>query len=382
MKKVLIADEETALLLSPIGGGEVPNNTFTTLTARHCKEAQEVLEAVSVDLLLIDLEKKRMDGFDLLAWVSQNNPQLPVIVLLATSTPQIQSRLAEYENVLYLETPLDSEKLNDAILTELKSKTKSFIKGITPATFLQLLAIEKKSCSLKITSDEGIGYLYLIDGNLVDAEYEDLSGENAAYQIVCWRESEIEMENLWERPHSSITTSLESILLNAHSRKDELGYRDEAKIEEEYEKIEQQYENLFSLDEKREVLPDEEVKTESKPILSEQARELIIQQTESSKGVAECILFDGHGFPERQNRGECSLHAFDPAMYVQLVDSLGSNGDFGDCRCVSFYTARRTPFILFRLADYSLLVKLQQGARCQVISKELNGIIRNIVTAG
>lgn len=374
MKKVLIADEEISLLLSPKGGSEVPDNTFNTLTARTYKEAQEVLRTIPVDLLMIDLEKKRMDGFELLAWVHQNVPQLPVIVVLAKSTPQIQTRLAQYENIVYLETPLDHETLNNAILAEFKRKTKSFIKGITPATFLQLLAIEKKSCRLKITSDDGIGYLYLLEGNLVDAEYEGFSGEKAAYQIVCWKESEIEMENLWQHPNGSINTSIESILLNAHSRKDELRHTDGEKIEE------QQYENLFSLEEKRDISSGKGDKVVPQPMLSEQVRELVIQKTESNKDVLECILFDRHGFPERQNKGECSLHGFDPAMYVQLVDSLGVAIDFANCQCISFYTARRTPFILFRLGEYCLLVKLQQGARCQAIAKELNGIIQNIVT--
>lgn len=368
MKKVLITDDEKSFLLSLQDGFKIHDDTFTILTAENGQEAVKILEKTFVDLLVTDLEMPLMNGFELLAWTSRQLPQLPVIVMTAFGTPEIESRLAQFETLQYLEKPLDLETLENAILDGLENGAKSYIQGITVASFLQLLHLEKKSCTLKISSTKRTGYLYLSEGELVDAEYGQLTGEEAAHQIVCWDKTEIEMENLCQRQENLIENSLESILLNAHQQKDEQG-------QEAVKTPEHTTEPLFPPRLKEEEESGKREVAQSRSATKGQAQELLVEKLNLHKAISEFILFDQYSVPEKQNPGKCSLHAFDPAIYLHLAGLLGEKLGFGACNWFSFFTARRTPFLLFNMAGYSLLVKLQHGVRPQVIGVELSDII-------
>jgi CheY-like chemotaxis protein len=51
------------------------------------KEAVQILDATGVDLVVTDLRMPKMDGFELLAHMSGNYPDIPVIVMTAYGTP-------------------------------------------------------------------------------------------------------------------------------------------------------------------------------------------------------------------------------------------------------------------------------------------------------
>ncbi len=374
MKKVLIVDDEKSFLLSLQDGLQMHAEKFSIVTANNGLEAIKLLEESFFDLLITDLEMPEMNGFELLAWVTQKVPQLPVIVMTAFGTPEIESRLADFEALQYLEKPLDLYTLERAILTGLDNVSKSFIRGISPATFLQLLYMEKKSCSLKIKSPQQIGYLYLLKGNLIDAECGELKGEEAAYQIVCWDKTEIEMENFCQRQETIINGSLESILLNASQQKDE-------------QQDQQQHTDLpgSEIDEREFVLPDllegesaeENGSSRKPPPEKKEAVSQLVTMLKGNGSIAEFAFFDQHSQIYKHNSGKCSLHSFDPAIYLHLLAPLDATLDLGSNRWISFFNTRRTPFVLFKVDEYSLLVKLQPGSRAQPIAQELSSTIGN-----
>ncbi len=376
MKKVLIVDDEKSFLLSLQDGLRVHADKFSIVTAENGQEAVALLQKSFFDLLITDLEMPEMNGFELLAWVSRNVPQLPVIVMTAFGTPEIESRLAEFEALQYLEKPLDLYTLEKAILAGLDNVAKSYIRGISPAIFLQLLHLEKKSCSLKIKSPQQVGYLYLLDGNLIDAECGALKGEDAAYQIVYWEKTEIEMEDFCQRQEATIKGSLESILLNASHQKDE-------------QLDEQRHDPLFSAkaDSQDYTLPGlvdvpvESTHSSKRTMLSKEIRAQLVSLLTSNDAISEFALFDQRSQIDRHNDGKCSLHSFDPAIYLHLLPPLDEKFGFGASSWISFFNTRRTPFVLFRLGEYSLLVKFQPGTRSQPIAQELSFTINNMAIA-
>ncbi len=375
MKKVLIVDDEKSFLLSLQDGFRQHDNKFTVLTAENGREAVELLKKTAVDLLITDLEMPEMDGFELLAWVSRKLPQLPVSVMTAFGTPEIETRLAEFKTLQYLEKPLDLETFEKAILTGLNSTTKSYIHGITPATFLQLIHLEKKSCTLKVSCKGETGYLYLSQGDLVDAECGDEKGEAAAYRIICWENAEIEMDTLGQRHEGPISSSLESILLNAFRAEDEREQEDEQKtnvLDQEF--VLPELGNL--------VPPDTEEPPRAPAMLSEATLDSLVELLNANKIISEFGFFDQNSSLVRQNGGNCSLHVFDPAIYLHLIGPLDETLDIGTCLWISFFTARRIPFLLFKLSGYSLLVKLQQGARAQVAATKLSASFDSLITTG
>ncbi len=221
MKNVLIVDDERSFLSSVSEGLSAYAAEFNTLTAENGKKAIEILNSTQVDLVVTDLKMPEMDGFELLAYMSRQFPDIPVIVMTAYGTPEIKERVQSMGVSQYLEKPLDFKELVDKIFLELAASSEGYIRGITLPTFLQLVEMERKTCTLKITSKGRIGYLYFNEGQLIGAETETDKGEKAAYEIVCWEDAEIEIESICRRKHRNINTTLGHIIMEGFRLKDE-----------------------------------------------------------------------------------------------------------------------------------------------------------------
>jgi len=220
MKSILIVDDEQPFLLS-LQEGLSDQPDYQVKTALNGQEALEVLKSNKIDLLVTDLKMPVMDGFGLLAQMSGKYPGIPVIVMTAFGTEEIEQRLKKIDNFFYLEKPLDLDLLSSTINQALAVGERSFIRGINLATFLQLVQLEKKTCTLKIKSKNDVGYLYIDRGDLLSAEAGNLSGEDAAFKIVCWQNPTIEMESVCRKKEREINTSIEMLLLEAFRIEDE-----------------------------------------------------------------------------------------------------------------------------------------------------------------
>ena len=120
-----------------------------------------------------------------------------------------------------LEKPLDFRELVDGIFAELSAVSKGYIRGITLPAFLQLVEMEKKTCTLKVMSRGRNGYLFFNEGELMNADSGTDKGEKAAYEIVGWDEAEIELSSICRERTREIESSLSHILMEAFRLKDE-----------------------------------------------------------------------------------------------------------------------------------------------------------------
>ncbi len=366
MKNVLIVDDERSFLLSLQDGFKVHEDRFAVLTAENGREAVTILENHKIDLLITDLEMPLMNGFELLAWTSRELPRLPIIVMTAFGTPEIESQLAAYESIRYLEKPLDLPTLEKAIFEGLGRDVKSYIQGITPASFLQLLQLEKKTCTLKITSLNRIGYLYLIGGNLIDAEYDSLTGEQAAYTIVCWEQAEIELDTICYRQEVVVTEPLDAILLNAHKMKDERS----SSVPLESVQDESVSEIVLS----DITLPGVEADNVDVSYLKE-----LQGRIKRHNGVSAVEVFDSNGRVEFLNLDGIIVKDFNPMFFFYLAKNMENVCQSGIFKCMSFSTSGRIPYLLFQVDEYSMLVKLKPGASVQAVRRELSQIIDGVV---
>jgi hypothetical protein len=97
------------------------------------------------------------------------------------------------------------------------------IKGLSLSAFLQISEMEETSCTLKVTSDENhiVGHLYLLKGQLIGAETDTLKNLEAAYEIISWENTEIEIKNEVKKTENRINQPLMNILMDALRVKDE-----------------------------------------------------------------------------------------------------------------------------------------------------------------
>jgi twitching motility two-component system response regulator PilG len=99
-----------------------------------------------------------------------------------------------------------------------------YINGIPVCSLVQVLELEKKTCTLSVSADGTDGFLYLEQGVVLNAETGKLSGEEAAIQILGWENAQIKMIDDCPEKKKEIRSSLTRLILDAFRRKDESNY--------------------------------------------------------------------------------------------------------------------------------------------------------------
>jgi CheY-like chemotaxis protein len=221
MKRVLIVDDEKLFLLSLLEGLKAYSDQFAADMAVDGLEALEKMEREHYDLVVTDLRMPEMDGMELLARMSKKFPNLPVIVMTAYPSPNAYETTRGLGCSKFLEKPIDLEDLANKIIEELSSDSAGFLKGIALPTFLQLVEMEGKTYTIKVKSGKRTGWLYFLSGELLQAEVGQTEGADAALEMICWENAEIEISSRCRKTKGEIGIPVSHLILEAHRRYDE-----------------------------------------------------------------------------------------------------------------------------------------------------------------
>ena len=219
-KRILILDNDpvTRKMLS---NALKIHEELGVLKVRDGREAVHCLKNIKIDLVISELDVPGMSGPKLLAYINKTFPRIPVIVLTGCGTEEFENKIKLLGNSQYFEKPLDINVLVETALRELDSGPAGQIHGISTASFLQLIDMEERICTLTVRSDGKLGYLYFTKGDLIAAETEKLKGLEAAYNIIGWDRSVIEIENACRKKEKEIHMPLMHILMESARIKDE-----------------------------------------------------------------------------------------------------------------------------------------------------------------
>jgi CheY-like chemotaxis protein len=165
-----------------------------------------------------------MDGFELLAYLKNNFPEIPAIVMTAFGTPDIETRLSKTGTIRMLEKPVDFDEMTQLILSLLEGDlTGGVLTGISLPSFLQLIEMEQNTCLMEIKAQNGDqGLLYFNKGVLFDAVVGDSKGEEAAYHILSLKDVKISFRALPSKKlKRRIKTNLINLLMESARLEDE-----------------------------------------------------------------------------------------------------------------------------------------------------------------
>ena len=95
------------------------------------------------------------------------------------------------------------------------------LKGLSLVSVLQMMHVEEKNCALLITSSQGNGELYMHKGEIIDACTRNLTGLEAAYQIISWEGVQIKIAGDCPEISRRIQETLLSLIMEAMRLKDE-----------------------------------------------------------------------------------------------------------------------------------------------------------------
>ena len=225
IKNVLLVDDDRAMLLALQEGFARYGDSFSVLLAGDGVEALEYLKRQPVSLVVTDLKMPRVDGFELLATIITNFPDIPVIIITGYSTPEMERLARKGGAVAFVAKPFLIENLARQIVSMLRQEADGgTLHNVSSGMFLQLIEMEQKTCTIRLeekTSGEK-GVLFFVEGELCDARVGERQGEIAAYEIFAWDNVNLAIQNECTVRQNRINKELSSLLIEGARRSDEL----------------------------------------------------------------------------------------------------------------------------------------------------------------
>jgi DNA-binding response OmpR family regulator len=216
--QILLVDPDTFLQEMIESGLLLFNPGFRVLKADSPEVALRLLRRHKVEALITELEfaGSPRAGRDFLSELAVLAPQMPLLVL--TELPLTEAR-RQAPSAVCLSKPPDLDALLRRVHQLVQESRESILRGISLESFLQVLEVERKTCTLTVTSQHRVGRLYIHDGKLIHAETRDHASKAAAFAMLSWPDYSIKIiERCDATP--TITERLNAILMEWCVNKD------------------------------------------------------------------------------------------------------------------------------------------------------------------
>jgi CheY-like chemotaxis protein len=222
-KTVLIVDDEPAVRWLMQQGLPPHLPEYAVATVANGQEAIDYLSAYPVEVMVTDINMPVKDGFELLAHVRNHHPNLPVVVLASTAPGWVTERAPQLGAMRVLQKPTSPELVARHIVEAGSETVRGRMAGVPLATLLQLMQLERKTCSLLVRSGARKGRLHFLSGELVNAYAFDLAaeGEVAARHLLTLDKVTIDFERSLHNHVRRIHTPLETLLLEVAAHLDQ-----------------------------------------------------------------------------------------------------------------------------------------------------------------
>jgi hypothetical protein len=140
---------------------------------------------------------------------------------MADRKSKVASLLKAFEYKIQFETPVDIPLLLQTLLDEFNINYGGQLRGINISSFLQMIELDNLTCMITVLSGAKTGYLYCVEGELVEAELPPLTGKEAAFAILGLENPLITVDYETPDKKRTIPESLMSLLLESGRLKDE-----------------------------------------------------------------------------------------------------------------------------------------------------------------
>ena len=196
-------------------------------TATAGSRAMAMLEADDFRLLICDLKMPKMDGLQVLSIVRRKYPQLRTVVLTSVVDEQFRSRVYALGVDLFWHKPSTEQEIKmflECLESLLGRETDAGFRGVQSKSLVDIIQLEclsQSSSVLRITNGPLTGKIWIQDGELIDAEAGDLTGEAAFSKILGWRTGMFETLPPEPSRPRSITKSYNALLLETAQALDE-----------------------------------------------------------------------------------------------------------------------------------------------------------------
>ena len=221
MKTILVVDSDPIMLHTFVGLLKSQGGFLRVRSAINTRTAMETLAEQDVHILITGMHMSEMDAFDLLSVLSTQYPNTRVIVMTNNASSMFRAKVRQMTSVIHFDQALDISMLTKRIFTELQINYGGQIRGISLSSFLQMLELEGRSCTLQITAKGKLGTITIADGKPVAAKMGLLVGKPAALHILTWENVLIDIDYALDEFDREINTPLMNLLLESGRIMDE-----------------------------------------------------------------------------------------------------------------------------------------------------------------
>ena len=222
MDKVLIVDDSEQILDLLRRIQNKYKDEFELILVNSGQKAIEILKETPVDLVVTDLVMPQVDGLTLLTHINDRYPDTRCLAMTGYATENVIRMLPD--NLLQLlQKPFSVQELIAVIRKGLKTETAAgTMRGIAVSSFLQLINMDQKSCTLEVALASGQqGAFFFKEGVLHDATFGELTGKEAAIAMInCGEKPRFTLKPASEQDILGISCRLMEILLQATQKKD------------------------------------------------------------------------------------------------------------------------------------------------------------------
>jgi CheY-like chemotaxis protein len=167
-------------------------------TASSGARAMALLDLHPFRLIICDLKMPKMDGLQVLSIVRRKFPALRTVVLTSVADEQFRSRVYALGVDLFWQKPGTESEIKmfrDCVESLLDRHDDEGFRGVQSKSLvdiIQLECISHSSSVLRITNGPLSGRIWIDSGELVDAETDEIRGEDAFLKILSWRTGSFE----------------------------------------------------------------------------------------------------------------------------------------------------------------------------------------------
>lgn len=231
----MITGPRTVLVVAPdpttltVLGTHLPTHLpdYSVAVAASTDLAIDHLRHRPVDVLVTDLSAPGEVGTTLLTYVREHHPNLALVALSANAADDVRSASPRLGLVRVVRTPATPATIATAVVEAHADVVRGRIGHVALATVLNLMQLERKTCSLLVRSAERKGRLHFLAGELVNAySFElDVDGERAARHLLAWDTVSIDFERSLHNHERRIRIPLQELLLQVATDADDAARR-------------------------------------------------------------------------------------------------------------------------------------------------------------
>lgn len=231
VRRVLLVDDEEALVWSLASRLARVRPQFRFSTANDGTSALARLQESPADLLVADIRMPGMSGIDLVLAARRSRPNLPVIVMTAFTSADVQRR-SSGPFTGFLEKPFEFERLLELVDRALAPPRVGFSGAISVQTLpdiVQLYVLSSATGLLTIKHHGDEGQLYFDHGTIQHAVTRNATGDEAFFEVMLWSDGEFSMRSGAQTSERSVRSNWQELLMESCRRIDE-GRREGAPV--------------------------------------------------------------------------------------------------------------------------------------------------------